>query len=214
MSAMEFIRKAQMSNRFEIASSRLAQERAQSEEVKRFAAQMVQDHTRTTQDMLELMQRQPANPMTSDRGSPDNPTSRAGSGAAPAGSAGGSAASSGQGSGGQAAGNQRSDAAAARTGAAAAQGQPPGMTVAQGGLQAEGMEAEHEQMMQQLQSAQGREFDRLYIQQQVQSHQKSLDMFTAYAQQGEHEELKLWAGRTLPILQQHLQQAQQVQRNL
>ena len=87
-------------------------------------------------------------------------------------------------------------------------------TAAHGGMAMEGLDAEHQQMIQRLQGLRGAEFDRMYIQQQVQAHQKAVDLFTAYSQNGDQAELKQWAARTLPALQQHLQRAQQLQRTV
>jgi putative membrane protein len=75
------------------------------------------------------------------------------------------------------------------------------------------LDQRHQAMVQQLQGAQGAQFDRLYIQQQVQAHQMAVDMFRNYSQSGDNAALKQWASQTLPSLQQHLQQAQQLQRS-
>jgi len=45
MSAQEFVQKAAVGNEFEISSSKLAQDKSQSAEVKRFAGMMISDHT-------------------------------------------------------------------------------------------------------------------------------------------------------------------------
>jgi predicted outer membrane protein len=211
VSTTDFIRRAQMSGRFEIASGRLAQERAASAAVKTFAANMVQDHTGASQQLMDLTQRLGSAVMSqADQGqrvpgaghAATGHDSRAGAGATPgavqSGSATPGAAQSGSG-----------QAAQRQAGAT-----PPGMTTAQGGLQARGMDPEHEQIMQRLTQAQGAEFDRLYMQAQVEAHQKAVDLFTAYSQRGDQAELKQWAAKTLPTLQNHLQQAQQIQRAL
>ncbi|MBV1796949.1 DUF4142 domain-containing protein [Siccirubricoccus sp. G192] len=75
------------------------------------------------------------------------------------------------------------------------------------------LDQRHQAMVQQLQGAQGAQFDRLYAQQQVQAHQMAVDMFRNYGQSGDNAALKQWASQTLPTLQQHLQQAQQLQRS-
>lgn len=183
LSTMEFIRRAQMSDRFEIASSRLAQQNANAEAVRNFAAEMMRDHTRTTQELMELMQRVHGGPQVS--------------GVAP-----------------QQGGSGTSSTGATTGSAAQGAGQSAGMAAAQGGLSAEGLDAEHQQMLQRLQSARGAEFDRLYMDMQVQAHQKAVEMFTGYSQHGDNAELKQWASKTLPALQQHLQRAQQIHRSL
>lgn len=154
VTAQEFTRLAAMSDRFEIASSRLAQQKAQGAEVKQFAERMVQDHTRTTQELQQLMQQLPG---------------------------------------------------------AAQGGQPTG---AQGGPQHEGLDQQHAALLQQLQQASGAEFDRLYVRQQVMAHQQAVDMFQNFSRSGDNPQLKQWAAKTLPDLQQHLQMAQALQRTV
>lgn len=224
MSTVEFIRKAQMSDRFEIGSSRLAQSQGQNEQVKRFAEEMVRDHTRTTQELMELAQHVQGGAQMSSTTRPGAAASGAGSGtAAPAGSAGGSTAGTSPGTtaGTTAGTTQATGPTAGQAGGSSAgrstqttTGQAGGMTTAQGGVQAEGMDSEHQQLMQRLQAARGAEFDRMYMQQQVQAHQEAVDMFTSYSQHGDNAQLKQWAAKTLPSLQQHLQRAQQIQRTL
>ena len=41
-------------------------------------------------------------------------------------------------------------------------------------------------------------------------HQAAVDLFRAYAQSGDNAELKQWASRTLPSLEEHLREAQQL----
>jgi putative membrane protein len=74
------------------------------------------------------------------------------------------------------------------------------------------LDQQHQALVQQLQGAQGAEFDRVYAQQQVQSHQTAVGMFRSYAQSGDDARLKQWASQTLPSLEEHLRQAQQLQR--
>jgi putative membrane protein len=74
------------------------------------------------------------------------------------------------------------------------------------------LDQQHQALMQQLQAAQGAEFDRTFARQQVQAHQTAVDLFRNYAQSGDHAQLKQWASRTLPSLEEHLREAQQLQR--
>jgi len=187
LSTQEFMRMAAMSDRFEIDSSHIAMERSQNQEVKQFAQRMVQAHERTTQQLQQLMQQMQGGTgtQTSGIGTDDTATTRAGSSTGTVGSSsGGSGAASGS------------------------------TTTAQGGMPPQGMDQQHAQMLQQLRDAQGAEFDRLYLQQQVQAHQKAVDMFGNYVRRGNNAQLKQWATRTLPTLQDHLQQAQQLQEAL
>ena len=75
-----------------------------------------------------------------------------------------------------------------------------------------GLDQQHQALVQQLQGAQGAEFDRIFAQQQLQSHQTAVELFRAYAQSGDNAQLKQWASQTLPSLEEHLRQAQQLQR--
>lgn len=62
----EFSRMAASSNMLEIESSRLAMERSRDREVRRFASQMIRDHTRASQRMTAVIRRAglPPAPMT------------------------------------------------------------------------------------------------------------------------------------------------------
>src|SRR5262245_11968268 len=54
--SIAFAKKAATANAFEIKASELAQERAQSDDVKAFAKQMVTDHTRIGQEFKDAVQ--------------------------------------------------------------------------------------------------------------------------------------------------------------
>jgi putative membrane protein len=154
VTTVEFLRLAAISDRFEIASSRLAEEKSQNTKVKEFARHMVRDHERTTQEMQQLIQQIPG-------------------------------------------------AEASR---------PQGQDT-QGGPPHQGLDQQHAALLQQLQRADGAEFDRLYIRQQVMAHQQAVDMFRNYSRSGDNDRLKQWAERTLPALQEHLRLAQEMQQS-
>lgn len=54
----------------------------------------------------------------------------------------------------------------------------------------------------------GRDFTNNYDEMQVSAHQDAVSLFERYAKGGDNAQLKAWAGKTLPTLQQHLQMAQ------
>ena len=143
LTAAAFVRVAATSDLYEMEASRLAEQRAQNEQLKRFAERMLRDHGKTTGELKGML------------------------------------------------------------------GQLQGVSAQQMPTR---LDQQHETLMQQLQGAQGAEFDRLYAQQQVQSHQAAVDLFRAYAQSGDDEQLKRWASQTLPSLEEHLREAQQLQR--
>jgi predicted outer membrane protein len=63
-------------------------------------------------------------------------------------------------------------------------------------------------MLQQLAtSSNSRAFNRTYTKQQVQSHQEAVALYAGYAQNGDEEEGRVFAGQALPGLQMHLEQA-------
>lgn len=69
----------------------------------------------------------------------------------------------------------------------------------------------HQQMLDQLRGAgTGPSFDAAYKQGQIMSHQEALNLQTNYANGGDVPALRQVAAATAPIVQQHLQQAQQL----
>ena len=141
LTAPAFVRAAAASDLYEMEASRLAEQRSQNTEVKRFAQHMLRDHGKTTGElkgMLPQLQGVSAQQMAT---SPDR---------------------------------------------------------------------QHQALLEQLQGAQGAEFDRVFAQQQLQSHQAAVDLFRAYAQSGDDARLKQWATQTLPSLEEHLREAQQL----
>lgn len=56
MNTDTFVRTAAMANQFEIDSSRIALQKARGEDVKKFAQQMIDDHTKAGQDMQAALQ--------------------------------------------------------------------------------------------------------------------------------------------------------------
>lgn len=77
-----------------------------------------------------------------------------------------------------------------------------------------GVGNENQQMMDKLSDLSGQEFDRAYMQQMVSDHQKDVALYQQESQQGQDTDLQSFASQTLPILQEHLQQAQSVKSNL
>lgn len=68
----------------------------------------------------------------------------------------------------------------------------------------------HQQMLQQLQAS-GANFDEAYKQAQIMSHQESLALHQNYANGGDVPALRQVAGAAVPIVQQHLTSAQNLQ---
>ena len=61
-----------------------------------------------------------------------------------------------------------------------------------------------------LQGLSGAEFDRAYMQHMLVDHERDVKLFENEAKQGLDADLKAWAAKQVPILQEHLKMARQV----
>ena len=68
----------------------------------------------------------------------------------------------------------------------------------------------HKQMKERLSGLSGEQFDRQYMQEMVKDHKEDVELFRKQADQGQDADLKRFASETLPILEQHLQLAQDI----
>jgi putative membrane protein len=71
--------------------------------------------------------------------------------------------------------------------------------------------ADQKDMLDTLKAASGADFDKAFLDQQVQAHGKALDMLNAYAAGGEAEALKQFATKVAPVVQGHLDKAKSLQ---
>lgn len=69
-------------------------------------------------------------------------------------------------------------------------------------------------LQQKLSSDTGKQLDKDYMDGMVEDHQKDVQDFTDQAQNAKDPDVKQWASKTLPVLQKHLQQAQQIDAKL
>jgi putative membrane protein len=60
----------------------------------------------------------------------------------------------------------------------------------------------------------GKQFDKDYMDGMVEDHQKDVEEFTEKSQNAKDPDVKLWAGKTLPTLQKHLDKAHQIDAKL
>jgi putative membrane protein len=72
------------------------------------------------------------------------------------------------------------------------------------------MSEQHKTMIQHLSSLKGREFDSAFKQHAVEDHQKDIEKFKTASEKAKDPELKAFASKTLPVLQQHLDLANQL----
>jgi putative membrane protein len=138
----DFLQQAAGSDEYEITAGRVAVIEAQDPQVRSFAQQMIQDHTRTSQDL---------------------------------------------------------QSAATRSGR-----EPP--------LKA--MSGDQARMVLALQSLRGADFDKTYMTQQVLAHTQALVVQGGYARRGQDDNVRAVAQSTVPLIQGHLQMAQQMKAQL
>lgn len=94
---------------------------------------------------------------------------------------------------------------ASLTKAAAAAGLPPPPKTLGG---------DQQQMLAGLQSMKGPDLDRTYMTQQVNAHTSALVTQQTYAASGDNDDLKAVAQSTVPLIQRHLEMAQQLKASL
>ena len=183
MTAAQFRQMAMMSDMFEIESSRLALQRSGHPTVHRYAGEMMQDHQATSAAL-------------------NGGTAVAGGGAL-GGAAGGAIV-------GGIVGGPVGAAVGAGVGAAA--GATADVTGSVRYAPNAMIDARHADMLNQLASASGSRFDRLYGRMQVAAHQEAVALFSAYAQTGTDPSLRAFAQSALPALQHHLAMARRLLR--
>jgi putative membrane protein len=72
------------------------------------------------------------------------------------------------------------------------------------------MDREHQTLFQKLARLDGSAFDREYMEGQVKDHEAAVKLFEDESKGGSDEQLKAWAGKTLPNLRDHLKTAKEV----
>ncbi|MVA82533.1 DUF4142 domain-containing protein [Agrobacterium vitis] len=69
------------------------------------------------------------------------------------------------------------------------------------------MNPDQQEMIEDLKALKGADFDEQYHDYQDEVHEEAADIFTRYGSEGDNAELKAWAAKTAPALEQHLQMA-------
>ncbi|MEH1882850.1 MULTISPECIES: DUF4142 domain-containing protein [unclassified Nostoc] len=72
------------------------------------------------------------------------------------------------------------------------------------------IDSKNQQVKQRLSKLSGTNFDRQYLNQMLQDHQKDVAAFQSQAQQGQDPDVKAFAAQALPTLQEHLQQVSSI----
>ncbi|AZO22263.1 MULTISPECIES: DUF4142 domain-containing protein [unclassified Mesorhizobium] len=130
-----FVATVPNANAFEIQSSKLAEEQSASDDVKDFARQMIEDHTKAGDDFKAAMSQ--------------------------------------------------------------------GQTTASIKPAGPGMQPKEQQMLGELKSASGKEFDQKYIKMQTDAHKDAVALFSTYAKSGDDPAMKEFAKKELPVLKMH-----------
>ena len=76
------------------------------------------------------------------------------------------------------------------------------------------MRPDQMQMISELSAMSGRQFDRAYLDQQLQAHEQTLELMNAYASTGEVPSLKAAAQMTVPIVQSHIDMVKQIESSM
>lgn len=136
----EFVQQATVSNKFEIASSELALERAQNPAVRQFAQHMIEDHGKAAKELQAAVGK-------SELGVGMRDT----------------------------------------------------------------LDDKHAKLMQELGDAQGKEFDRKYVEMQIAAHEDAVDLFEDYIDDDDASAtVRQFAKKTLPVLKEHDRQIEQL----
>jgi len=72
------------------------------------------------------------------------------------------------------------------------------------------LDDKHQKMMDELKSADQSRFDAAYVRMQTDAHKEAVELFDGYAKQGDNPNLKTFAEKTLPTLQQHYDMIKQI----
>lgn len=73
---------------------------------------------------------------------------------------------------------------------------------------------EHQKEIDKLKSKTGSDFDKAYMEFMVKDHKEDIDLFQKETDNGMDQDLKSWAAQKIPVLQHHLQMAEQIEKSL
>jgi len=74
----------------------------------------------------------------------------------------------------------------------------------------EKMDKKHEKLSDKLGSLSGSAFDSAYMEGQVKDHEEAVKLFEKQSKSGKDDDLKSFAGKTLPTIKQHLKMAKEI----
>ena len=138
-STPDFVRKAAMSDLYEVEAGKIAGEKGQSEAVKQFGQHMVEAHSKTSEELKGIVQAEKLNM--------ELPTK---------------------------------------------------------------LNKKRQKRIDALNNAKPEDFDKIYAKQQVKAHERAVELFDDYAEDGDNAALKQFAANTLPTIKQHQEQAEKL----
>jgi putative membrane protein len=138
-STPDFVQKAAMSDMYEVQAGKLAADKGQSDVVKQFGQQMVDAHSKTTEELTSIVKTK----------------------------------------------NIKVDLTPK-------------------------LDAKHQKLIDDLNSASAQDFDKAYADQQVDAHKEAVDLFKKYASNGDDPDVKQFAQKTLPTIEHHLEEAKKL----
>jgi putative membrane protein len=74
------------------------------------------------------------------------------------------------------------------------------------------MDSSQQNMLDKLKGLNGDDFSKQYVSDQVSAHKSGVSLFQRYGKGGDNEKLKAWANQTLPVLQHHLNLAEDLEK--
>jgi putative membrane protein len=74
------------------------------------------------------------------------------------------------------------------------------------------LDSAHAKMLDQLNAAKGGDFVKLYHEDQVAGHKQAVSLYERYAKNGKNPQLKSFASKTLPTIEDHLKMAENLDR--
>ncbi len=75
---------------------------------------------------------------------------------------------------------------------------------------AQAMDAKHRMALERMATLRGKDFDRAFARQMVKDHEEAISLFRAESKHGRDADLKAFASKTLPTLEEHLHMAEKL----
>jgi putative membrane protein len=72
------------------------------------------------------------------------------------------------------------------------------------------LDSKHQKLIDDLNSASAADFDAAYAKQQIDGHKTAQRLFKRYSEKGDNQAVKQFAAKTLPVIEQHLEEARKL----